>query len=233
MKQHALDLMPTTIRARSLAGQRTSRMIAVSIFVAIITLMVATHSRLELSLERIELDSAKGQAKAVVAIEVEAVSVRRALDETRAFIELYDKVAYPLPVSAILATLINSLPDSVTLDQLDLDAGVRTVSVRSARSRGADTKTEPSQRVLRCEVSGFAATDEHIAQLVSTLEQTAPFRHVNLDFSRTKRVNEHDAREFRLSFKIDLAAAYALTLRDVDSHAIAGAPTEQEAPYAE
>lgn len=218
MKQHAIDLMPASIRARSLAGQRASRLAFISVVIVIITILTATHSRLDLTLAQQELSSAKAQAKAVVALETEAASVRRALEDTGRYVELYDKVAYPLPIHGVLATLINALPESVTLDQLDLDATAKSVTVKTARSRGTDSKEAPTARMLRCEISGFAATDEHIAQLVSTLEQTPPFRHVNLDFSRTRRVNMHDAREFRLSFKIDLSASYALTTVEHDQH---------------
>jgi len=215
MRQHAIDLMPASIRARSQAGARTSRFAALAITILLVTVAVATHSRLRLaSAQEMQL-ATNTQAAAVFAIDATAADLRQSLDQVQTFTNLYEKIALPIRVSAVLATVINALPDSITLDQIDVDAGNRTPA-RTARSKG-DAKNETTQRMLTCEISGFAASDDHIAQLVSVLETTPPFRNVNLDFSRTKKVNDRDAREFRLSFKIDLNAAYVVAYAEHNS----------------
>jgi hypothetical protein len=128
------------------------------------------------------------------------------------YIAVYERIAAPVPISAVVATVINQLPESITLDQFDVDAGARALT-RSPRAKGVEAKEEIPPRVLHGEVSGFAASDQQIAELVSRLADCPLFRDVNLDFSRTRDVNKRDAREFRLSFKIDLDSVYDVTFR--------------------
>jgi len=117
-------------------------------------------------------------------------------------------------ISAVMATVVNALPASVTLEQIDIDAGTRAGG-RSPRARTtSEKKAAAPPRILTCEISGFASSDGHIAELVNRLEATPPFRNVNLDFTRTRKVNDLDAREFRLSFKIDLNGRYEVVCVD-------------------
>ena len=92
-------------------------------------------------------------------------------------------------------------------DRSELGAGGRR-SGGSARSRVVDDETGPRPRVLTGEVSGFAATDADIAEIVARMESRALYEHVSLDFSRTLVVRERGAREFRISFLIDLDVPY-------------------------
>jgi hypothetical protein len=207
MRQHSIDLLPESVRARGQAGLRMGRFIAISVAALSALVVTATHSRVMLRSEQEQFVIASAEANQLFATETRAVELRKILADTQAFTSMYDRIALPLDVSAVAATVINALPESVTLDQLDVDAGARMVS-RSPRSKGVDAKAQTPPRVLTAEVSGFASTDQHIAELVAVLEATPPFRDVNLDFSRTRRVNGRDAREFRLSFRIDLDTPY-------------------------
>ena len=207
MKQHLIDLMPASIRARSQAGLRTSRFIAAASVVLVTTIMVATHSRIRLTGAQQQLTTVKSQAESVFLLEAKAGELSKSLALNRAYIDLYEQVAYPVEVSAVLATVVNALPSSVTLEQIDIDAGTRSAG-RSPRARTLSEKKADAPRIMTCEISGFASTDEHIAELVGRLESTPPFQAINLDFTRTRKINDLDAREFRLSFKIDLNMRY-------------------------
>ena len=63
-------------------------------------------------------------------------------------------------------------------------------------------------RQLRIELSGFAASDAEIAELVGRLRVIDPFENVSLDLSRTRPIGGQHAREFRLSLQVDLEAQY-------------------------
>lgn len=209
-----IDLMPAAIRARNQAGLRASRVIAASALAGVITIVLATHSRVRLTGATQQLAAVKSQAEAVFALETKARELSALLEQSRTYIERYEQVAYPVEVGAVLATVVNALPASVTLEQIDVDAGTRTPG-RSPRARtSAEKKVEISPRIMTCEISGFASSDEHITELVGRLESTPPFRSVNLDFTRTRKVNDLDAREFRLSFKIDLNQRYDVAWLD-------------------
>jgi hypothetical protein len=64
------------------------------------------------------------------------------------------------------------------------------------------------------EISGFAPMDEDIAEYVGRLSDTGFAREVSLDFSRGRYVRDRPAREFRLSFRMDLEATYDVALVD-------------------
>jgi len=207
MKQHSIDLLPDSIRARSQAGLRTGRYIAATVVSVIVVIAATTHVCLALDRARGEFEAARERANLVLAAEEKANELRGRIGEVEDSIQRYKRIAAPLDISAILATTINELPEGVTLDRIDMDAGVRRV-VRSPRDKGTVDSEAAPPRVLSAELSGFAPDDRAIAEFVAHLEQTPPFREVSLDFSRTRDVRGLTAREFRLSLRIDLEAAY-------------------------
>lgn len=210
--QHSIDLLPADLLAQSQAGLRKGRFGGASAVVIVCLVIAATHSRWMLRREQMSRYDISAQASQVFETEASVAKLRRALANTQQFISIYHKVAYPIEMSAVLATVIKVLPDSVTLDQIDLNAGARqtarTARFKGERPTGADKDQPTPPRMLIGEISGFAASDQHIAELVSRLSSTAPFRDVTLDFSRTRDVRGQSAREFRLSFHIDLDVPY-------------------------
>jgi hypothetical protein len=226
MKQRPIDLLPDAIRARSQAGVVAGRYVATLLIAVVLLGLTATHSRLMLDLARQRLKVAEEQADIVLAAEAKAAQMRRSLNETREFIRRYERIALPLEVGRVLATVINELPSSATLDRIDLYAGTRQKN-RTTRGRGSVRPDSPAPRVMTGELSGFAASDQDIAQLVANLEALGLFREVSLDFSRTRTVRERAAREFRISFRADLDVRYEVgdhpdlhvrTQREISEH---------------
>ena len=206
MKQGSIDLLPDAIRARSQAGVVAGRYVA-SLLIGVVLLgLTATHSRLMLDLARQRLEVAEEQADLVLAAEAKAEQLLASLTETRGLISRYEIIATPLDVSRLIATIVNRLPTSATIERLDLFSGTRRAH-RSARSRSAKPDATRS-RILTGELSGFAASDLDIAEIVANLESLNVFQQVSLDFSRTKTVRNLSAREFRISFRVDLNVAY-------------------------
>lgn len=209
MTQHSIDLLPDLIRARGQASVVVGWYIGAIMAVVVLLGVTATHARFRLSNAREQLDEAEQQASVVIAGEAQAGALRAQVREARQFIDRYEHTALPLTLSQVLATVVNDLPVNVTLDRIDLVAGVRRTS-GSARSRGAGDDAGPRPRVLTGELRGFAATDADIAEIVARMESRALYEHVSLDFSRTRVVRERGAREFRISFRIDLDVSYRI-----------------------
>ncbi len=203
MKQEPIDLLPDEIRARSQAGVVAGRYVAALLIAVILLGLTATHSRLMLDLARQRLEVAENQADLVLAAEAKVEQLEDMLKETEEFIANYQLIATPIDVSRVIATVTNLLSDSATIDRLDIFTGVHR-SNRSARGGAAD----PRQRILTGELSGFAASDKDVAAIVANLEGLQLFEQVSLDFSRTRTVRGANAREFRISFRIDLSAEY-------------------------
>ena len=207
MKQHSIDLLPDSIRARSQAGVRTGRYITSAVVSIIIVIVATTHVCLQLDRARSEREAAREQADLVLAAEAKASELREMIDEVEAYMQRYTRITPPLEVNRILATTINAMPEGVTLDRVDMDAGARRIA-RSPREKGSIDPDAAPPRVLTAEISGFAPDDRAIAEFVTRLEGTDPFRQVSLDFSRTRDVRGRTAREFRLSYRINLEAEY-------------------------
>ena len=209
-RQHSIDLMPDDIRARGQAGLRMGQFTAFAVVSMTAVIAVATHSKIALSTAQERLFETAGQAEQVFATEARAAELRHELESIQSYTRVYERLSFPLEVGDVLATVVNMLPESVSLDEIDLDAGERVLG-HTARSRGLDKSDVAPPRMLTGEISGFALNDQDIAELVSMLESSPPFEHVSLDFSRGRRVNDHDAREFRLSFRIGLDDSYRVT----------------------
>lgn len=208
MKQRPIDLLPDAIRARSQAGVVAGRYVAATLIAVVLLGLTATHSRLLLDLARQRLKIAEDQADIVLAAEAKARRLQQRLEQQGDFIRRYELIAYPLEASRIIAAVVNELPESATLDRLDLHAG----PLRQGRSARGRRRGEPEasldDRKLVGEVSGFAATDLQVAEIVARLDAIGLFEQVNLDFSRTRTVRGRAAREFRISFRADLEARY-------------------------
>ncbi len=210
MRQHSVDLLPDSIRLCNQAGMRMGRWLMLMIGTSLLVVALVTHSRIQLQSSHEALVVAESQANQALAVEQRAQDLRSILQAGRDEIEHYQTLAFPLEISTVLSTLINRLPESVSLDRIDFDAGSRC-RTRSIRSKGEVDSDETIPRVLTGEIAGFAASDLQIAELVAALESTPPFRDVSMDFSRTRAVRSKLAREFRLSFHIDLDVRYTIS----------------------
>lgn len=207
MSQGPIDLLPEAIRARSQAGIVAGRYVAALLIAVVLLGLTATHSRLMLDLARQRATVAEEQADLVLAAEAKAHTLRAKLENTTGFIDRYELIAMPLDVSRVIATVVNRLPESASIDRVDLIAGARRAS-RSSRSRTSSPAEQMGPRLLNGELSGFAASDQDIAQIVANLESLSLFQQVSLDFSRTRMVRNVNAREFRISFFVDLDVIY-------------------------
>lgn len=206
MRQGSVNLLPDALRARSQAGLVAGRYVVALLIAVILVGLTATHSRLILDLSRQRVRVAEDQADLVLAAEANTIRLRARLTELSEFIDEYEQIALPIEVSRVIATIVNQLPPSVAVERVDMYAGVRR-SNRSVRER-TDAGDEQRARILTGELSGFAASDQDVAETVAHLEALPIFQEVSLDFSRTRTVRAVNAREFRISFFVDLNVNY-------------------------
>ena len=134
MNQHPIDLLPQQVRQRAQAGQRTGRSVALFGGALLLLVVIVTHSKMVLDSAEARLESIQREATQALELEPSMLQLKSELAETEAYVNLYQRVASPLPMSGILATVINALPETAPLDEIHakVDTGV---AVRSARSR--------------------------------------------------------------------------------------------------
>ena len=202
MMQHPINLITDVMLERSRAGVRTSRLVLTGLALTMCMILTATHSRI--LLDGNEQEHASTSARAEMALELDKTvrSLESQQLELKRFMDDYHAVALPLDATRIIATLVDSLPASVTLTEFDLryDAG----------SRQQDP-SDPGTRYLSGSMAGIAASDADVAALVHGLGLREPFESVQLEYSRSQVIRDLPAREFSLTFMIDLTGRFQVT----------------------
>ena len=148
---------------------------------------VATHSRLSMNAAVEKLVVAQSRANSALELEVDATSLELKKAKLEAFVDRYNKEKVVFSMGDIVATISNMLPETMTLEDFALDV----------------VKTEEGSAISG-RIAGFATSDEIIASLVTGLQSHKPFSSVRMDYSKSRSVHNMRAREFRVSFLIDL-----------------------------
>ena len=120
-----------------------------------------------------------------------------------------------IPRSLILAELINHMPDTLSLIQLDMDTTeLRTATTpRTAMQRQQEIARQRQEleagivQVPETQVTiklvGLAPTDVEVAQYMAALGQHEMFHDVELIISEQKTVEQQPMREFRVQMKLN------------------------------
>ncbi|MEX0743970.1 MAG: PilN domain-containing protein [Phycisphaeraceae bacterium] len=121
-----------------------------------------------------------------------------------------------VPRSLLLAELINHMPTTLSLIELDLETQVlRTAApARTSLQREQQRQNDRQQAEQRPEIAvpetelllnlvGVAPTDVEVAQFMTSLGRHPMFHDVNLQFSEETTVQERKMRQFRIELKVD------------------------------
>ncbi len=206
--QHQIDLLPESMRARTQARAQVSRNIGIAMVGLIAVAACITHARLLRDAAEGRLETLSAEAAVVAEVDRQRDGMQEALEKYDALAARYRLIESPIPLSRLLATIAEVMPQSVSLDEIILDAD-QTKRLRP--TRGAAARREPDQkppRILVGELSGFAESDLDIAEFVANLANRPPLSNVSWDFSKQTEVRGHSARQFRLSFVVDMEVEY-------------------------
>ena len=197
-----IDLMPTAIRRRARAGQRMRRFGGLGVLVLGVIVTFATHSQLRR--DRLDEDLVIAQARAAQALNLErqASDMSVVRSELETYLAAYDRVALPMGMDAIIDRIVSALPASGALEQLVLEY---EDAFTNRRGRRGD---EDAGRQIVGGLTGFAISDDDVAGLVQRLDQDISFEDVRLDYTRSRDIRGVAAREFQLTFLVDLDARW-------------------------
>ena len=189
-----MNLLPEQYVERSKNKARSSR-VAIAIIITLCAVAtVATHSRLAMNSSVEHLVIAQSRANSALELEVDATSLELRKANLESFINRYNNEKITFAMGNLVATITNLLPTSMTIEDLSLDI----------------VQTEEGKRISG-RLAGFASSDESIASLVSSLHEKEPFSEVSMDFSKSRTVRGKRAREFRVSFLINLENEWDLS----------------------
>jgi Tfp pilus assembly protein PilN len=189
-----MNLLPDQYIERSRNKARSNRVAIAIICTLCAVAAIATHSRLSMNSSVERLVVTQSRANNALELEVDATELELKKDRLESFIQRYNTERTIFGMGDIVSTITNMLPDSVTLEDLSLDI------VETENGRGISGR-----------LAGIASTDESIASLVSLLQFNEPFGSVSMDYSKSRTVLEKQAREFRISFLIDLDSKWEVS----------------------
>jgi len=199
MSAPMIDLMPASIRQRTLAGARTRRVIAACTCIALLAGGAASWASLRLDATTVRHAQAETLAGRALELEQQALRCHATAETIELAVAEYHQVGFPVSVSALVAGLAQTLPNGATLESL-------TLSLEGPNGAAV----EGSERTLRGGLAGFAASDEDVAMLARRLAGKAPFTAVRLEYSRSRTVHGRPARGFAVSFEVDLDRQYVV-----------------------
>ncbi|MDP6987383.1 MAG: PilN domain-containing protein [Phycisphaerales bacterium] len=198
MSLHGIDLMPASVRACAEAGQRLRRTIGFCLAVAILAGGATTWSSIRAEQTGRDLVRLEALARQSLELESQTIACAKAARDIEAAVQDYRDVALPMPVSSLLAGIVESLPAGSTLESLSMEYD-------DGRRMGTDD-AEPRQ--LLGAIEGYAASDEDVATVARRMGGQAAFEDVRLEASRSRTVRGRPARGFSILFTIDLDRSF-------------------------
>lgn len=119
-----------------------------------------------------------------------------------------------LPRSVVLAELVNNMPATLSLEDMNLSTRVlqtarpatalqQTRQTRAAAEAQADAAPELPQTEVTMYLIGMAPTDVEVAQFMTALSASPLFNDVNLVFSEEEYVDDRAMRRFRVEMAIN------------------------------
>jgi len=193
-----LDLMPEGIRRRTQAGQRLRRFMAIGVIVIGAIIAFATHSQIRSDRLEESLIVARARAAQALKLEREAEDMSVLREEIESYMNAYEKVALPMRMDALMGRIVAALPESATVDHLLLE-----YEDSRTNHRGRQASMEGPRRIVGG-LTGFAISDDDVAGLVQRMEMDVSFEDIRLDYTRSREVRGVPAREFQLTFTVNL-----------------------------
>ena len=201
MSGRTMNLLPVSIRQDVQRAEDTQRIVVVGLISASLLIGAWIHGGIRASDAEKRRTVAMGKAEEVLQAERKTIVLTAQLDMISDEIQAYRSIQIPFNISSLLATVVDEMPDSVTLSRIDLDASSLVGS--PVRSGNGNELTAPPAR-LRGELEGVAANDIDVANLVESLRNRNPIGGVEVETSRHVEVEGQSARAFQIGFAINL-----------------------------
>ncbi|MEM8781815.1 MAG: PilN domain-containing protein [Planctomycetota bacterium] len=222
------SFLPEDYLARKMA--RRSNIVCVSLFAVVLTGVMATYFVKQRQLNVAADENAKANAR----VDAEATKIDQATKLQKQHQEMMLRGAItsalvdPVDKSNVLAELINHMPASLSLTELELETEVvrekkpaASAMDRAARAKARSRKLKEEDAAPAIEIpetqvvmtmTGVAPTDVEISQYMSALGDHMLFDDVVLVFSEQHKMHDTQLRKF----KIELNLAEGLTMAELE-----------------
>ncbi len=201
MSGRTMNLLPASIRQDVQRAEDSQRIIVVGLISASLLVGAWIHGGIRASDAENRRTLAREKAEEVLEAERKTILLDAQLTMISDEIHAYRAIQIPFNISSLLATVVDEMPESVTLSRIDLDASSLIGS--PVRSGKGNELTAPPAR-LRGELEGVAANDIDVANLVESLRSRNPIGGVEVETSRHVEIEGQPARAFQIGFVINL-----------------------------
>lgn len=230
-----IDLIPASFRA----GQRARRRFRAWVSAYLLALSVVAGAYFVVNAGRSQALAERDLLARQLQLEwdrnKEAQRLLGEIHAVEAAITRYDRLAAPVSASAVVGTIGELLPKSVSLTALTLTP--RTEKVLAKTPQGGQPGAAPpkpqavTMSYLIVEMEGISPSDADLAQLVSALEGCGLFGSVGMDFARSATIDGTPARAFRVSARVDFQKHYTFNAEPrVSERALAESAGAASAP---
>ena len=207
MTGRTMDLRPEVVRRRVRDATERIRVARFAVVAGALLCVAWMSASWRLSMARADLASATERAEDVVRVESELQEARDSVERNGRELAAWRRVTIPIGTGQLIDTVVGILPDSATIERLELDA-TSLIAVPAGYARAKNENTAPPRRV-EGDIEGFAATDEDVARFVDALRSRPFFRGVRVVTTRHRELGSgiEVAREFQIAFEVDLDSA--------------------------
>lgn len=177
--------------------------------------MVSLRHANEVKRQRAEINAEFAEA----ARRIEQLNeLQRRKDEMLRKAQVTGRLLEPMPRTFLLADLINRMPPTLSLFELELDSKVdrttlpvinKSKAAMKNKGKNADKTPEPDpvpQYVVTLKLVGVAPTDVQVAQYMSALSRSEVLSDVNLRFSEESKIEDSVMRKFHIDMTLNTDA---------------------------
>ncbi len=224
MSMHEVNLVPPSIADRVARGRASRRVMLASACIGTVALGIALTARWIDARSAQMLAAAREAGAPVIALDEEIAKLRSEQRDIAASVELQRSVGVAIPASGLVRAIAGALPAGALLEKIDLNYENVQGTNKKIRRVAKDT---PTTRELVGEIAGIAADESDVNSIVDGLGALAPISQVSLESSRSREFRGHNAREFRVKFRVDLDRRWKLP--EITAAGAAGAESAKEA----
>ncbi len=205
------SFLPEDYLARKLA--RRSNIVCVSLFAVVLTGVLGAYF---VKLRQLQV-AAKENGTVNAEVDAEAAKIDQATKLQQQHQEMMLKASItsalidPVDKSNVLAELINHMPATLSLTELNLETEVVRDGPRPSSALAKDTlKTQASKKPaieiprtqVNIEMVGVAPTDLEVSQYMTALNQHPLFDDVTLGISEQYHLNDTEMRKFKVKLRL-------------------------------
>ncbi len=198
----SIDLMPASCRTAFERRAVIQRWVGLFLVTSVGLAALHVGGWAGQSAMRAELDALAEQARQRWRTNTRAQELLAERDEHEGTITRYNRLAWPIDVSEVVAAIGAELPDTASLSRMVLAPG------DGRRGRLKRGKGDEERSLIEIELEGIAPSDVVAAGFVESLDEHPLFRAVQLEYARSADVDGTEARRFRVLAAVDLDARY-------------------------